>query len=175
LYKNVDLLYDHATESLFLPLTGTFVSGSRLGSSLRILPSAVVTLGQWRKLYPATRVMTDNTGMKTTRYPKRDILSEPLSFKTAFKAALDASLPDSAPVVAIWQGWDGVLVPLAAAAGGKREAGVTLDGRAYTVHFTDGTGGAYVTDESGELTGSVRSVYRICASIRRGSKVAEIK
>jgi len=175
LYKNVDLLYDCATESLFMPLTGTFVSGSRLGNRLRILPSAVVTLGQWRKLYPATRVMTGNTGIKATRYPRRDILSEALSFKTAFKAAPEAEMPDAAAVIAIWQGWDGVLVPLAAAAGGRREASVTLDGKAYTVHFTDGKWGAYVTDERGELTSSVRSAYRICASIQPGSKVAEIK
>ncbi len=60
-YKNVFLLYDRRTESLWYPLDDTMwtaISGPRRGETIPFeAKPAVVTLGEWRKQHPDTRVL----------------------------------------------------------------------------------------------------------------------
>lgn len=60
-YKNVFLVFDRRTESLWYPLDDkgwTAVSGPRKGE---VIPSTakppIVTLGEWRKRHPNTKVL----------------------------------------------------------------------------------------------------------------------
>ena len=60
-YKDVFLLYDRRTESLWYPLDGkqwTAISGPRKGESIPFIEKpAPIPLGEWRKLHPNTRVL----------------------------------------------------------------------------------------------------------------------
>jgi hypothetical protein len=176
LYKNVDLLYDYATESLFVPLTGAFAAGERLGERVEILPSAVLPLGEWRKLYPESRLMTDYTGLKALMYPRKDVLGEKMEFKTRLRRTGGDSYADEEPVVAVSQGWESAVVPFAAAReAGRREVPVEVAGKRYTAHFTEDFKGAWVTDEGGGLAPAERTTYRIYVSVRPEAKTAEVK
>ena len=60
-YKNVFLMYDRKTKSLWYPLDDdkwTAISGPRKGETLPFLEeSGIVSLGEWRKKHPNTRVL----------------------------------------------------------------------------------------------------------------------
>ncbi len=59
-HKNVFLIYDRKTESLWYPLDDekwTAISGPRKGETIPFVEKAVVTLGEWRKEHPTTVVL----------------------------------------------------------------------------------------------------------------------
>ncbi len=60
-YKNVFMLYDRRTESLWYPLDSTqwtAISGVRKGETIPFIEEpSPVTLGEWRKMHPNTRVL----------------------------------------------------------------------------------------------------------------------
>ena len=60
-YKNVFLIFDRRTESLWYPLDDekwTALSGPRQGETIPFIEEPpVVTLGEWRKKHPSTRVL----------------------------------------------------------------------------------------------------------------------
>ncbi len=60
-YKNVFLIFDRRTESLWYPLDDekwTAISGKRKGETLPFKDEApVVSLGEWRKKHPETKVL----------------------------------------------------------------------------------------------------------------------
>ncbi|MBI2841399.1 MAG: DUF3179 domain-containing protein [Acidobacteria bacterium] len=60
-YRNVFLIFDRRTESLWYPLDGsgwTAVSGPRKGETISFIQEpGVVTLGEWRRAHPDTRVL----------------------------------------------------------------------------------------------------------------------
>jgi len=62
LYRSNVLMYDHQTESLWLQVKREAVTGPMTGTPLRTLPSAVTSWSKWRKKYPATQVMSLETG-----------------------------------------------------------------------------------------------------------------
>ena len=60
-YKDVFLIFDRRTESLWYPLDDTqwtAVSGPRKGETFPFIgETPVVTLGEWRKKHPNTKVL----------------------------------------------------------------------------------------------------------------------
>ena len=59
-HKNVFLIFDRKTESLWYPLDDekwTAISGPRKGETIPFVERAVVTLGEWRKQHPTTVVL----------------------------------------------------------------------------------------------------------------------
>ena len=60
-HKNVFLIFDRRTESLWYPLDDekwTALAGPRKGETIPfIVEPPVVTLGEWRKKHPNTRVL----------------------------------------------------------------------------------------------------------------------
>jgi hypothetical protein len=62
LYKSNVLLYDHQTESLWSQLKEQAISGPAVGKNLKILPSSRINWKSWRKRYPSTGVLSDETG-----------------------------------------------------------------------------------------------------------------
>lgn len=176
LYRNADLLFDYQTESIFQPVTGMFAAGQRLGQRLRLLPSAVMPLGQWKAIRPDTRVMIEKTGIMGMTYPRVDVLSGPLKFKTAHVRLPGAPFRETEPVVALFDGWDCVYVPFAAGKRtGRAEAAFSLNGKLYTVHFTPDYGSAWITDESGALVPQIRSVCAVVMSISPGFTPADLR
>ena len=64
-YKNVFLMFDRRTESLWYPLDDTqwtAISGKRKGETIRFIEEpGLVPLGQWRQKHPTTRVLLGST------------------------------------------------------------------------------------------------------------------
>lgn len=60
-YKNVFIIFDRRTQSLWYPLDKkgwTAVSGPRRGEQIPFIEEApVVPLGEWRKKHPGTKVL----------------------------------------------------------------------------------------------------------------------
>ena len=64
-YKNVFVIFDRRTESLWYPLDDTAwtaISGKRKGETIAIDEEpGLVPLGEWRKKHPRTRVLLGST------------------------------------------------------------------------------------------------------------------
>lgn len=175
LYKNVDILFDTQTESLFSPLEAMFVSGPLLGEKPSLLPSAVMTLGRWRALYPETRLMTENTGAKSATYTRKPVLDEPLGLKTRLKLDNMASYDAVSPVLVLYDGWDRLVIPIASADARGGDFPVEFAGRRYVVHTEADGKGAWVKDAAGALVPTVRAVWMTAIGTLYTPEVAELK
>jgi len=71
LYRSNKLMYDRQTNTLWSQLTGEPVMGplARKGIRLSVLPLTVTTWGEWRRMHPATRVLSLETGFKRDYRP----------------------------------------------------------------------------------------------------------
>ncbi len=157
-YNRVDLPYDVGTESIFLPLTGQFVAGKRLGERLERLPCAVVTLARWKSLYPKSRVMTVSTGVASMVYPRVDIPRGPALSKVTITGPNGTKYAAKGAALLLDVDGDSLLVSFEAAkADAKRDIAVSLAGRQLIVHFDEGYTSAWVTDASGNLLPSIRT------------------
>jgi len=89
LYNSDVLLYDRQNESLWSQLRSEAVSGPLQGTRLKALPLQQMTLGEWRRLYPDSRILSRQTGHKRdySRNPYRGYESnEGLYFPVAFRS-----------------------------------------------------------------------------------------
>lgn len=62
LYRSNVLMYDHQTESLWLQVKRSAVTGPLAGTPLSTLPSTVTTWSKWRRKHPDTVVLSLDTG-----------------------------------------------------------------------------------------------------------------
>jgi hypothetical protein len=60
LIRNVLVMYDRQTESLWSQLLGEAVSGEMVGAKLEYLPSWQTTWGEWKREYPDTSALKKN-------------------------------------------------------------------------------------------------------------------
>ena len=58
LYQSDLVMYDHQTGSYWFQVAGEAVVGPLTASRLDLLPSTTVSWGEWRRLYPETRLLT---------------------------------------------------------------------------------------------------------------------
>jgi hypothetical protein len=65
LYQSDLVMYDHQTGSYWFQVGGEAVVGSLTGSWLALLPSVTMVWGEWRSLYPETRLLTGFSGAPT--------------------------------------------------------------------------------------------------------------
>ncbi|PWU08543.1 MAG: hypothetical protein C5B50_29295 [Verrucomicrobia bacterium] len=70
LYNGVVALCDRDTGSAFLQMDGRFVTGSLMGAKLEAGPLLDTTWGEWKKLHPATLVMSPETPYAKFYSPK---------------------------------------------------------------------------------------------------------
>jgi len=62
LYQSDLVMYDHQTGSYWFQVAGEAVVGTLTGSRLKPLPSATMPWGDWKALYPDTRLITGAEG-----------------------------------------------------------------------------------------------------------------
>ena len=62
LWRSDVLMYDRDTHSLWSQIRSQAVTGPSIGQQLELLRSEQVTLGEWRRQHPGTRVLSRNTG-----------------------------------------------------------------------------------------------------------------
>jgi len=167
-YLRTDLVSDLETESLFLPMTGTFVSGRLLGERLEALPSGLMTLREWLSLYPDSRIMTTNVGQAPMTYPFLDLSARPAA---AFAPATDI---DAMAVIGVRTGWEASFITLPAREKWKEGQSLLQVGEeSFTVHFTADYGGAYVTDSAGALAPSFRTMRWGLERLLPGCRITE--
>ena len=58
-------MYDHQTGSYWFQVGGEAVVGTLTGSRLKLLPSAIMAWGEWKNLYPRTRLLAGTAGFPT--------------------------------------------------------------------------------------------------------------
>ena len=58
LYQSDLVMYDHQTGSYWFQVAGEAVVGTLTGSRLKLLPSTTMFWGEWKRLYPETRLLT---------------------------------------------------------------------------------------------------------------------
>ncbi|HJP19011.1 MAG: hypothetical protein CMD96_02130 [Gammaproteobacteria bacterium] len=63
LYQNDLVMFDHQTGSYWFQVSGEAIVGTLTGSKLKLLPSVTIPWGQWKKLYPGTRVLSQNQNL----------------------------------------------------------------------------------------------------------------
>jgi hypothetical protein len=71
LYNSDVLLYDRQTESLWSQIMMEAVAGPMKGEELQMVPTMNTSFGEWKRKYPETLVLTENTGFQ------RDYSSNP--------------------------------------------------------------------------------------------------
>jgi hypothetical protein len=62
LYNNNLLPYDRATQSIWSQIRNDCIFGEQIGTRAELIPILETTWETWRKLYPKTWVLTENTG-----------------------------------------------------------------------------------------------------------------
>ena len=62
LYRGNLLMFDRETESLWSQIRSEAVTGPLTGTRLAVLPSTLTTWERWRSKYPATQVLSFETG-----------------------------------------------------------------------------------------------------------------
>jgi hypothetical protein len=62
LYQSDLVMYDHQTGSYWFQTAGEAVVGPMTGSRLKLLPSTTMTWGEWKELYPDTKLITGTAG-----------------------------------------------------------------------------------------------------------------
>ena len=69
-YKNVFLIFDRRTESLWYPLDDekwTAISGPRRGETIPFVEEPVMPLGKWREKHPDTEVLLGSKSAATEK------------------------------------------------------------------------------------------------------------
>ena len=90
LYQSDMLLYDHQTESLWSQIKSEAVTGPMTGTRLKLLVSTHTNWGAWKKKYPHTRVLSDQTGFQ--RSYDRDPYQ---GYESSSRLMFDVNLKDS--------------------------------------------------------------------------------
>ena len=89
LYNSDVLLYDRKTESLWSQIMGKAITGKLKGTELTMLPVTHTTWSEWRRSYPSTLVLSEDTGY-SREYDKNPYAgyqnSHQLFFPVAHKA-----------------------------------------------------------------------------------------
>jgi hypothetical protein len=90
LYQSDMLLYDHQTESLWSQIKSEAVTGPMTGIRLKLLVSTHTNWGAWKKKYPHTKVLSDQTGFQ--RSYERDPYQ---GYESSSRLMFDVKLQDS--------------------------------------------------------------------------------
>jgi hypothetical protein len=102
--RNSDLvMYDRQTESWWQQLTANAVVGELTGSRLRLLPSQILSWGDFKRLHPGGRVLSRDTGYSRDYgvNPYAGYDSDPDSQPFLFEGEPDSSLPAKERVAAV--------------------------------------------------------------------------
>ena len=63
LYESDLVMYDHQTGSYWHQVIGEAIVGSLTGERLTLLPALTTTWGEWKRLYPDTKILSRNLGL----------------------------------------------------------------------------------------------------------------
>jgi hypothetical protein len=148
LYRSNVLMYDHQTESLWLQVKRSSVTGPMAGKRLETLPSSFTTWKKWLKNHPETLVLTPLTGYVRdySRDPYEDYYKSRRGFFSFFKPGPGEK--EKELVAGIEFNGKSYAFPLSS----LRERGplsTTVAGKGIIATFDDSTDMVTITDEQG--------------------------
>ena len=102
LYESDLVMYDRETESYWFQVAGRAIKGPLRGKELSVLPSYLATWKEWHELYPATSILSRNTGFRrnydSDPYRGYDAPQSPPAFPVSIS---DDRLPPKEKVIGI--------------------------------------------------------------------------
>lgn len=175
-YVGADLLHDLKSESLFLPVTGTFVSGDLVGKRLELLPAAVTTLEQWLALFPDSRIMTTNTGFAAKDYVPVDPYGKGRTRPAGDTRSPLTTSPDCVALFTDNRRWEALLLELPPAADwGKTSQGIDSERLSCHATLESTVGGAFVVGADGALLPAVRAPLVTMVELIPAGQVVRVK
>ena len=122
LYQADLVMYDHQSGSYWFQVAGEAVVGTLTGSRLKLLPSVTMAWGEWKVLYPQTRLLAGTAGSPTSftsfRYIQgfpdgyQDQINSGLFHFTLDERMLDGRLPPGEIVLTVEVGEEATAFPL---------------------------------------------------------------
>lgn len=153
LYDSDMLLYDRNTDSLWSQIKSEAVSGPLRGTRLQLLPSRHTTWSQWRSEYPATVVLSTDTGYRRDyqKSPYGGYEKSPnLYFHVSNKAP--RKYHPKTLVLGMTLGGRSKAYPFEElAAHGAERVVDTIGDEAITIHWDQASQSAHLTDASGAV------------------------
>lgn len=158
LYNSDVLFYDRKTESLWSQLKMEAVTGRMAGTQLSLLPLEHTTWEDWRKRYPATTVLSSETGYARdyARDPYRGYGDDPsLMFPVAYR---DPHLPAKEWIVGVSVEGRSKAYPFSVLAKSKLPIHDRIGALKLIVEYNPTTRSARIADPSGRTVPAV-TVY----------------
>jgi hypothetical protein len=149
LYNSGTMLFDRASESLWLPLEGEAIAGPRRGERLTPLAVVETSWADWRTRHPETQVLSDDTGHRRPygRDPYADYVSNSeLQFPVAARS--DRYHPKE-PVLVIRSGGQYRAYPFVELTAHDGPFTDRFAGASYRIDFNYADQRALVTDADG--------------------------
>lgn len=150
LYNSGTLLFDRTSESLWLPLEGEAIAGSRRGERLTPLAVVETSWADWRTRYPNTQVLSRDTGHRRPygQDPYADyVANSELKFPVAARS--DRYHPKE-PVLVIRSGGQYRAYPFLELTSHDRPFTDRFQGASYRIDFNYADQRALVTDADGK-------------------------
>ena len=146
LYRSALVMYDRQTESLWAHFDGLAIRGPLTGERLDLVPVQMLSFDQWRREYPAGKVLSRHTGQDREygRNPYESYDSKDAPIGPFFKGAWDRSLRAMARVVGVSWGDAATAYPYRTLSPGDRPAVVedVVGGRRIVVFWEPGVASA---------------------------------
>lgn len=139
LYKSDLVMYDRQTHSLWAQMEGRAIVGDLAGTRLAMLPSNTLAYAEWKRLHPAGKVLSRDTGHSRSygRNPYQGY-DDPQSHPFLFFNKVDGRLPPKERVVGILIGERARAYPFRLLASRKVVAD-TVAGQPVLVFYRPGT------------------------------------
>jgi hypothetical protein len=156
LYNSDVLLYDRQTESLWSQILTLAVSGPLKGTRLAPIPTAHTTWRDWRNRYPQTQVLSFDTGFRR-RYGTSPYADYQRSRQLMFPVA-NRSNRYSTKAKALGVSVDGHSKAyhfMVLRKNGSSTFVDTIDGKPYTIHWSEDDDYAQIVDSDGKELPSV--------------------
>ena len=151
LYNSDMLLYDRSTDSLWSQIERKAISGPRVGEHLQQIPLQVTSWADWRRRYPATRVLSRKTGYSRD-YDRDPYAGYSSSSSTYFPVPkVDPRYHPKEQVIGLMLDGQARVWPFAELS--KLSSPVTdrFAGRSLLIHFDAANRSARISDSEGRL------------------------
>lgn len=142
LYRSALVMYDRQTDSLWTHFDGLAVQGPLTGTRLEVLPSQILSFGEWRATHPDGEVLSRRTGHPVSygANPYESYDSQDGPYAQFFPQAVNHRLPAMARVVGVAGRGRPIAYPYRDLASGGRAA--VLHHRGLVILWRAGTASA---------------------------------
>ncbi len=172
LYNSNVVMYDRIFVGLWSQMLTSSVSGRQAGAQLEVLPSRLLTWGEWREAYPDTLVLSRDTGHRRN-YDKDPYTGYHRSPSTMFPVnRTDNRLPAKSKVLGLRLNGVAKAFPLGKIPSSGQPLVDTVGGVTVSLHLGPGDA-AYATGENGNLLPGTVAYWFAWSVFNPDTKLAE--